>query len=49
MADYTGKLERLIADPADMGLRWQLGIDQDILDDRIRNGEIIAWIQHEIL
>jgi GMP synthase (glutamine-hydrolysing) len=49
MADYTGKLERLIADPTDMGLRWQLGIDQDILDDRIRNGEIIAWIQHEIL
>jgi len=49
MADYTGKLERLIADPADMGLRWQLGMDQDILDDRIRNGEIIAWIQHEIL
>jgi GMP synthase (glutamine-hydrolysing) len=49
MADYTGKLERLIADPADMGLRWQLGMDQDILDDRIRNGEIIAWIQQEIL
>jgi GMP synthase (glutamine-hydrolysing) len=49
MIGYTGKLERLIADPTDMGLRWQLGIDQDILDDRIRNGEIIAWIQHEIL
>lgn len=49
LTDYTRKLEQLAADPADMGLAWQFGIDQDILDDRIRNGEIIAWIRHEIL
>jgi GMP synthase (glutamine-hydrolysing) len=46
---YVGKLERLVENPGDMGLRWQLGIDEDILDDRLRNGEIIAWVQHEIL
>ena len=47
--EYLEKLERLIENPADMGLGWQLGIDEDILDDRQRNGEIIAWIEHEVL
>jgi len=49
MDTYLGKLERLVDDPKDMGLRWQLGMDEDILDDRTRNGEIVAWIEHEIL
>ena len=49
MEDYVAKLERLIANPQDMGLRWQLGIDDDILDDRTRNGEIIAWLESEVL
>ncbi|WP_164549770.1 type 1 glutamine amidotransferase [Altericroceibacterium xinjiangense] len=49
MEAYLDKLERLTENPGDMGLRWQLGIDEDILDDRIRNGEIIAWIEHEVL
>lgn len=47
--DYLGKMERLIADPSDMGLAWQLGIDADILDDRRRRGEIIGWVRHCVL
>jgi GMP synthase (glutamine-hydrolysing) len=46
---YLAKLERLIEAPSDMGLRWQLGIDEDVLDDRTRNGEIVAWIEQEVL
>lgn len=49
MASYQEKIEQLAAHPEDMGLGWQLGIDSDILDDRIRRGEIIAWIRHRIL
>ncbi|MWV27535.1 type 1 glutamine amidotransferase [Aurantiacibacter rhizosphaerae] len=49
MHAYVRKLDRLIAAPDDMGLRWQLGIDDDILDDRTRNGEIIAWLESEVL
>ena len=49
LAGYLDKLERLIERPQDMGLRWQLGIDDDVLDDRKRNGEIIAWIRNAVL
>lgn len=49
LADYVAKLEALIADPGNQALSWQLGIDEDILDDRHRNGEIIAWLEDEVL
>lgn len=34
----------LAANPQDLGLAWQLGVDQDITDDRTRRLEIINWI-----
>jgi GMP synthase (glutamine-hydrolysing) len=46
---YRDKLEALAADPARAGLAWQLGIDGDILDDRCRRAEIIAWIEAKVL
>ncbi|WP_144094790.1 type 1 glutamine amidotransferase [Croceicoccus sediminis] len=49
LADYVAKLETLDADPDNLALSWQLGIDRDILDDHCRNGEIIAWIEEEVL
>ncbi|MXP40713.1 type 1 glutamine amidotransferase [Altererythrobacter soli] len=46
---YVAKLQQLIEQPDHMGLRWQLGIDEDVIDDRRRSGEIISWIDHAVL
>ncbi len=46
---YCAKLRTLIAHPDDAGAAWQLGIDADVLDDRTRRGEIIAWVETQVL
>ena len=38
-------LSQLAANPQDQGLAWQIGIDEDITDDRRRRLEIINWIE----
>lgn len=49
IAAHNSKLEALHANHSRADLAWQLGIDADILDDRRRAAEIIAWINHEVL
>jgi GMP synthase (glutamine-hydrolysing) len=46
---YCAKLRSLIAHPEDAGAAWQLGIDADVLDNRTRRGEIIAWVETQVL
>ena len=46
---YREKLATLAADPSDAGLAWQLGVDDDVLDDRTRRAEILAWIEAKVL
>lgn len=46
---YCEKLDLLARHPSRAGAAWELGIDADILDDKIRRGEIIAWIESEVL
>jgi GMP synthase (glutamine-hydrolysing) len=46
---YRDKLAALAANPADPGLAWQLGVDEDVLDDRTRRAEILAWIEAKVL
>ena len=46
---YREKLAALAANPADAGLAWQLGVDADVLDDRTRRAEILAWIEARVL
>lgn len=46
---YRNKLAALAANSAEMGLGWQLGIDEDITDDKRRRAEIIAWIETCVL
>ncbi|MEJ2459848.1 MAG: gamma-glutamyl-gamma-aminobutyrate hydrolase family protein [Novosphingobium sp.] len=46
---YRDKIAVLAADPSNAGLAWQLGIDSDVLDDRRRRGEILAWIEARVL
>ena len=49
LEDYCTKLRTLVHNPGDAGAAWQLGIDADILDDRTRRGEIIAWVETQVL
>ena len=49
IAAHNGKLEALHADRSRADLAWQLGVDGDLLVDRLRRAEIIAWIESEVL
>ncbi len=46
---YCDLLGRLAADRTNGGLAWQIGIDEDIVDDTRRRSEIIAWMTHAVL
>ena len=46
---YCDVLGRLEADRTNGGLAWQIGVDEDILDDTRRRSEIIAWMRHAVL
>ena len=43
---HVADLEALYAEPIRRDLRWKLGIDDDILDDRTREIEAINWLAH---
>lgn len=44
MQSYVDKMEELYKDPGRTDLIWQLGIDEDILDDSIRQAEFKNWL-----
>lgn len=44
MQSYVDKMEELYKNPDRMDLIWQLGIDEDILDDSIRQAEFKNWL-----
>ena len=46
---YVERLEALHADPARTDLRWQLGIDDTVIDAGIRQREFINWLKHLVL
>ena len=46
---YVERLEALAADPSRTDLRWQLGIDDGVLDDNIRQREFINWLDKLVL
>ena len=49
LAAYCDKIAALATDPSRAGLAWQLGIDEDVTNDRVRRAEIIAWIETRVL
>lgn len=49
LAAYVDKLESLHANPGAKNLRWQLGIDDDILDTARRQCEFHNWIYKLVL
>ncbi len=42
---YVEKMQILATNPDRKDLRWQLAIDEDVLDDSIRHCEFINWLQ----
>lgn len=49
LMDYVERLEALHADPARTDLRWQLGIDDSVIDPGIRQREFINWLKYLVL
>ncbi len=49
LMEYVDRIEALAADPSRTDLRWQLGIDDHILDDEIRQCEFINWLDKLVL
>ena len=46
LKEYTGRLDALVAEPDRKDFRWQLGIDEDIMDDGLRELEFANWVKH---
>ncbi|MDX9972906.1 MAG: type 1 glutamine amidotransferase [FCB group bacterium] len=49
LAEYVDRLEALAADPTRTDLRWQLGIDDTVLDPAIRQREFKNWLDKLVL
>ncbi len=48
-ANFVDAIKALAAEPEHKGLRWKLGIDDDVLRDQIRQCEFVNWINKQVL
>ena len=46
---YTADLEMLQHEPGLKPIAWRYGIDDTVLDARVRTAEIANWITHQVL
>ncbi len=46
MQSYVDKMEELYSEPDRKDLAWQLGVDEDIIDDDVREIEFKNWIKY---
>ena len=46
---HVTRLDRLVADPDSKDARWQLGVDDDILQPERQYAEVVCWLEHLIL
>ena len=49
MLQYVEKMESLSSDPGQKHLRWQLGIDDDLISDSIRQCEFVNWLNKIVI
>jgi GMP synthase (glutamine-hydrolysing) len=49
LADLVDRMEALAKEPNRKDLRWQLAIDDDVLDDSIRQCEFVNWLKKLVL
>jgi GMP synthase (glutamine-hydrolysing) len=46
---FAGDLDVLDANPAEKRLSWRYGISKNVLDKRLRTGEVANWIEYQVL
>jgi GMP synthase (glutamine-hydrolysing) len=46
---FASDLDALDADPADKRLAWRYGISKNVLDKKLRTGEIANWLEFQVL
>lgn len=44
VSDYVRRLQELQADPTRKDISWSLGIDADVIDDDVRQCELVNWL-----
>jgi GMP synthase (glutamine-hydrolysing) len=49
MRDFAGDLDALDRDPSSKRLAWRHGVSSNVLDKRLRTGEIANWIEFQVL
>ena len=49
MVNLVEQLDTIFKDPSRKDLRWQYNIDEDLLDDKIRETEFINWLNKLVL
>jgi len=47
--DHVALLEALHEDPTRKDIAWKLGIDEDVMDEGIRQTEVRNWLKHLVL
>ena len=49
IATFAGDLDALDRNPADKRLAWRYGISRNVLDKKLRTGEVANWLQFQVL
>jgi GMP synthase (glutamine-hydrolysing) len=49
LAHHVGQLKELFAHPEKKNLRWRLAVDDDVLEDRIRQCEFVNWLHRLVI
>ncbi|MEX2034784.1 MAG: type 1 glutamine amidotransferase, partial [Xanthobacteraceae bacterium] len=49
IATFAGDLDALDRNPADKRLSWRYGISRNVLDKKLRTGEVANWLQFQVL
>ena len=46
---FAGDLDALDRNPAEMRLSWRYGISKNVLDRKLRTGELANWLEYQVL
>jgi GMP synthase (glutamine-hydrolysing) len=46
---FAADLDALDRDPTDKRLSWRYGISKNVLDKKLRTGEVANWIEYQVL
>ena len=49
IATFAGDLDALDRNPADKRLSWRYGISKNVLDKKLRTGEVANWLEYQVL